>query len=95
MNDHPEAISILREILDYTEDEMLDLFFKISQINPGVLVAAHQNLISTNLTNSDKIIFRAFKEGNSKMECIKIDRDLTDNTLIESKENVERIMKLI
>ena len=92
---YSEAISILRETIEYGEEEKNDLLFKIAQVSPEVLISAYHKLISPNLTETDITILNYLKDGKNKIECIKLERELTGNTLVESKMNVEKVIEIL
>lgn len=92
---YAEAISILRETVEYSDEEKNDLLFKIAQVNPEVLISAFYKLSNQDLSKTDIIVLNFIKEGRTKCECIKLDRELTGRTVIESKANVEKLWEFL
>jgi len=86
MNTYANVIEILEGVNDTMARKLV---YRIAQNNPSAVVKAFEGLHGPLVDNE---IRKFAKEGNSKIKCIKLCRELTAEGLKEAKEHVERIV---
>ena len=87
-NNHKKVIPVLQTITQLQKEQLISILFEVARTQPAVLLTALKTLMINPLEET----VREIVKRSGKIAGIKYYRDITNSTLRDAKDAVDRIV---